>query len=77
MIQNGEDGLLVAPGSVDELVAAFESLTTEKLAALAAGARASRSRLTWDGYAEALEGLLRRVIPSEKVSSNQSCPPDQ
>jgi glycosyltransferase involved in cell wall biosynthesis len=71
VIRSGEDGLLVAPGSVDELVAAFESLTTEKLAELAAGARASRSRLTWDGYAEALEGLVRRVIPSREANNTQ------
>lgn len=61
VIEDGKNGLLVAPGSVEELAAAFAGLTTEKLVELAAGARASRSRLTWDGYAEALERLLAQV----------------
>jgi glycosyltransferase involved in cell wall biosynthesis len=61
VIQDGVNGLLVAPGSVDELAAAFGRLTTERLAELAEGARASRTRLTWDGYAAALEKLLEEV----------------
>jgi len=61
VVQNGINGVLVEPGSVDELATALEQLNHEKLAALAAGARESRSRLTWDGYAEALESLLEQV----------------
>jgi glycosyltransferase involved in cell wall biosynthesis len=61
VIQDGGNGLLVAPGSVNELRAAFGGLTAEKLAELAEGARRSRSRLTWDGYAAALEKLLEEV----------------
>jgi hypothetical protein len=37
------------------------ALTAGKLAELAEGAAATRSRLTWDGYAEALEKLLNEV----------------
>lgn len=61
VIRDGGNGLLVTPGSVDELTAALASLTTERLLELAEGARASRSRLTWDGYAAALETLLEEV----------------
>jgi glycosyltransferase involved in cell wall biosynthesis len=61
VIRNEENGALVAPGSADELAAAFAGLTTERLDRLAEGARASRSRLTWEGYAEALEKLLEEV----------------
>jgi len=71
VVQDGINGVLVQPGSVDQLARALEQLDKEKLAALAAGARQSRSRLTWDGYAAALEGLLRRVAPSENVIRNQ------
>lgn len=62
VVQHGVNGFLVEPGSVDELARAFEELDHESLAQLAEGARASRSRLTWDGYAEALEVLLNRVV---------------
>lgn len=61
IVQDGINGVLVQPGSVDQLARALEQLDKEKLAALAAGARQSRSRLTWDGYAAALESLLERV----------------
>jgi glycosyltransferase involved in cell wall biosynthesis len=58
VVRDGVNGVLVEPGSVDELARAFEELNTEKLADLAEGARASRSRLTWNGYAAALEDLI-------------------
>jgi glycosyltransferase involved in cell wall biosynthesis len=61
VVQHGVNGILVEPDSVDELARALEELDREKLAELAEGARAGRSRLTWDGYAEALEGLLHKV----------------
>ena len=64
VVRNGINGLLVAPGSVDELAHAFEELDRSRLAQLAAGAREARSRLTWDGYAATLEELLNRVIGS-------------
>jgi glycosyltransferase involved in cell wall biosynthesis len=61
VVRDGVNGVLVEPGSVDELARAFEEMTAEKLAELAEGALASRSRLTWDGYAAALEKLLEQV----------------
>jgi glycosyltransferase involved in cell wall biosynthesis len=61
VVCDGVNGVLVEPGSVDELARAFGELNTEKLAVLAEGARQSRSRFTWDGYATALEGLLLKV----------------
>lgn len=69
VVQDGVNGALVEPGSVHELALALEQLSHEKLAALAVGARESRLRFSWDRYAAALEDLLRRVIPPEKVIS--------
>jgi glycosyltransferase involved in cell wall biosynthesis len=57
--------VLVAPDSVDELADAFEALTPERLANLADGARRSRDRLTWDGYAAKLEELINRVVAAK------------
>jgi glycosyltransferase involved in cell wall biosynthesis len=62
VVRHGVDGWLVAPGSVEELTQALEELDRPRLAALADGARQGRSRFTWDGYAEALEGLLENVV---------------
>jgi glycosyltransferase involved in cell wall biosynthesis len=62
VVGDGLNGLLVEPGSVDELAHAFVVLDRPRLAALAEGAREGRTRLTWDGYAAALERLLHRVI---------------
>lgn len=61
VVDDGVNGVLVEPGSAPALARAFEDLTPEKLDGLAAGARASRLRLTWDGYAAALEDLLERL----------------
>jgi glycosyltransferase involved in cell wall biosynthesis len=64
VVRDGVNGVLVEPGSVDELARALAQLNHDKLAALARGAGESRSRLTWDGYAEALEQLLEQVASS-------------
>ena len=64
VVQDGVNGVLVEPGSVDELARALEELTSDKLAELAEGVRASRSRLTWAGYAETLERLLEQAASS-------------
>jgi glycosyltransferase involved in cell wall biosynthesis len=61
VVEDGINGVLVEPGSVDALARALVALTAGKLAELAEGAAATRSRLTWDGYAEALEKLLNEV----------------
>ena len=65
IVQDGINGVLVKPGSVDELTKAFSELDREKLDALAAGAHLTRTRLTWDGYAAALESLLEKVKSQE------------
>lgn len=62
VVRHGVNGWLVAPGSVAELARAFEALDRSRLAALAREAYEGRDRLTWDGYAEALEGLLEAVV---------------
>jgi len=61
VVEDGVNGRLVSPGSVDALVDALAALGREQLQALAAGARRGATRLTWAGYAAALEGLLERV----------------
>ncbi|MEJ2580505.1 MAG: glycosyltransferase family 4 protein [Acidobacteriota bacterium] len=61
VVRNGVNGVLVKPGSVDELARAFERLDHETLCSLANGARRSRERLTWDGYAAAMEKLVEEV----------------
>jgi glycosyltransferase involved in cell wall biosynthesis len=62
VVEDGVNGLLVAPGSAADLTAALAALDRERLSDLAAGARRTASRLTWDRYAAALEGLLERVV---------------
>lgn len=65
VVQDGINGVLVEAGSADALARALEELTRERLAELVKGARASQSRLTWNGYAEALEKLLLEVTSQE------------
>jgi glycosyltransferase involved in cell wall biosynthesis len=62
VVEDGVNGRLVAPGSADALAQALAALEREGIAALAAGARTTASRLTWDGYAAALESLIERVV---------------
>jgi glycosyltransferase involved in cell wall biosynthesis len=62
VVEDGVNGRLVAPGSAEALAHALAALERERLAALAAGARQTASRLTWDGYAAALESLIERVL---------------
>lgn len=62
VVHHDVDGWLVAPGSVEELADAFRTLDRARLARLAVGARAARHRLSWDGYAAALEELITRVL---------------
>ena len=61
VVEDGVNGRLVSPGSVDALVDALAALDREQLQVFAAGARRGATRLTWAGYAAALEGLLERV----------------
>ena len=78
IVRDGVNGVLVDPGSADSLARAFAELNTEKLADLAEGARANRSRLTWDGYAAELEGLLGKVVAGNSevgIQSSEFHPP--
>jgi D-inositol-3-phosphate glycosyltransferase len=78
VVHDGVNGVLVEPGSVDELAGAFASLDGQKLEDLASGARQSRSRLTWDGYAAALQDLLERVVAANSefgIRNSESHPP--
>jgi glycosyltransferase involved in cell wall biosynthesis len=61
VVEDGVNGLVVAPGSVDALTAALAALDDQLVAHLAAGARATAARLSWEGYADALLGLVARV----------------
>jgi glycosyltransferase involved in cell wall biosynthesis len=62
VVEDGVNGTLVEPGSVAALAEALEALDSSRLESLAAGARRTASRLTWDGYAETLEALIVRVL---------------
>lgn len=62
VVEDGANGRLVEAGSVEALTAALVSLDRLELEALAAGARRTAGRLTWDGYAAALEALIERVL---------------
>jgi glycosyltransferase involved in cell wall biosynthesis len=63
LVRDGVDGVLVEPGSAEALADALAKLDHESLKRLRDGAEAGRGRLTWDGYAAALEGLIERVVP--------------
>ncbi len=62
VVRDGINGRVVSAGSVRELADALMALDTGSLKQLAAGARETSGRLTWAGYAEALEGLVRDVL---------------
>jgi glycosyltransferase involved in cell wall biosynthesis len=65
VVQHGVNGLIVEPGSVDALVAAFEGIDDERLSELRNGAREWSGAVTWSTYAEAFERLLERVISDQ------------
>jgi glycosyltransferase involved in cell wall biosynthesis len=66
VVKHGSNGLLVRPGSVDGLAAVLAGLDAATISSLAAGARASARSLSWTAYAEALEGLLARVVRTSR-----------
>jgi glycosyltransferase involved in cell wall biosynthesis len=66
VVDDGVNGVLVEPGSVEALVRALNGLDDERLAELTAGARAWRGTVTWDSYAAALEDLLARVVEASR-----------
>jgi len=61
VVEDGVSGLLVEPGSPEALSDALVRLEGEGLEQFAAGALVSSSRWTWEGYAEALEGLVETL----------------
>jgi glycosyltransferase involved in cell wall biosynthesis len=62
LVRDEVDGVLVEPGSAEALADALAMLDEASLARLRQGAEEGRGRLTWDGYAAALEGLIERVV---------------
>ncbi len=62
IIRHDVDGWLVEPGSAEALTEALLELDDKTLKRLARGAREGRGRFTWNGYAEALERLIKRIV---------------
>ncbi len=62
IVRHGIDGWVVEPGSVDALATALSALDRPTLERLARGAVEGCDRFTWDGYAGALEELIRKVV---------------
>ncbi len=63
VVEEGKNGLLVAPGDAGALAAAMERLLKPEVRArLAAGATAAAFRWTWDSYARCLEELIARGL---------------
>jgi glycosyltransferase involved in cell wall biosynthesis len=62
VVRDGIDGVVVRPGSVSELACVLTELDRRRLEELTRGAIEGRNRWTWDGYAERLEALARKVI---------------
>ncbi len=62
VVKDGVDGLIVQPGSATAIARAMTDLDRNRLHELTLGT-AGREKSTWAGYAESLEGLVRRVIP--------------
>lgn len=61
VVVDGVNGRLVGAGRPEEIAAVLGELDEAELARLAEGARRCADTLTWDGYAAALEALLRDV----------------
>ncbi len=65
VVEDGVNGRLVNPGSAHEITRVLcELADDDRLAALTVGAGRRSGRLTWNGYAETLEGLMERVLSS-------------
>jgi glycosyltransferase involved in cell wall biosynthesis len=62
IVRHGIDGWVVEPGSAAALAAALRGLDRPTLEELRLGAVDGRGRLTWDGYAGALEELVISVV---------------
>jgi glycosyltransferase involved in cell wall biosynthesis len=62
IVRHGIDGWVVEPGSAEALATALVELDRPTLQLLGSGAVEGRGRLTWDGYAGALEGLIISTV---------------
>lgn len=63
VVEEGKNGLLVAPADVPALARALgQLLQAEVREKLSAGARASAGRWSWDSYARSLEELVRSCL---------------
>jgi glycosyltransferase involved in cell wall biosynthesis len=62
VVRHGVNGLLVEPGSVDDLAAALDGLDRERLTALGEGARRWARTVSWQSYSETLERLLAEIV---------------
>jgi len=60
-VKDGATGVIVAPGSVDELAQAWQGLDAQSLERLSNGARADAAHNSWQQYARALEKLVELV----------------
>jgi glycogen(starch) synthase len=67
IVRHGIDGWVIEPSSVDALAAALVELDRPTLQRLGRGAVDGRGRLTWDGYADALEDLITSVVQRSNV----------
>lgn len=76
VVEEGSNGLLVPPGDPVALAAALQRLTEPGLLPqLAAGARASAARWSWESYAVTLERLVAEVLTPAPVEGVTTTPP--
>ena len=76
VVEDGVNGLLVEAGDPASLAAALARLTEPGLLArLAAGARASATRWSWDGYAATLEHVVEEVLKTSEGQRAATTPP--
>jgi glycosyltransferase involved in cell wall biosynthesis len=66
-VRHGVDGWVVEPGSAEALRKALLELDRPTLDRLTRGAAEGCGRLTWNGYAESLEGLITMAVQGSNV----------
>jgi glycosyltransferase involved in cell wall biosynthesis len=62
IVLDGINGVIIPPGDPAAITDALQALSVERLKVLAAGAKRTAADLTWSGYADALEELLREIV---------------
>ncbi len=76
VVDDGHNGLLVPPADAPALASALQRLLdAAELARLAAGARASATRWSWESYAAAIEGVARAALTSVAGREEATTPP--